>query len=727
MKNFTKILGITIGLIMTCGYSFSQTSWKGTSSTAWTNAANWTAGVPTSTVDAILGDANFTGPNQPSVNNVGNCKSITIGGAISTTLTAAKNLNVSGNILINANGTVNQGKATISLTGSWTNNGSYAFTNNAALVIFSGITQSVNGTAVTTFRKLTINTSSTLTMNMNFAVNNILTVNGTINPNTSPSYLVTSGSITLNAAGKLLVYASTFSGNYSVNPTINAGSTIEYASSLIPQTVSSSLTYSRLIISGTTVKSLAANLPPLISSSSTTGNIFVNGGTFDLLTFTANRGTTIAGGQFTVANTATLKIGGTNSFPANYATKVLQLTSTVQYYGTNQTVSAETYGNIILSSSSGAVIKTLPVTAFTVEGNFTSTIATGTSVSYTAASALTINGSVNIGASTTFNASTFSHNIAGSWINNGTFSGATSTITMTGANSSISGTGIHNFNNLSLTASSITAAATSNLTIAGNLLTSGPGQFTHIAGGTTTMSGAAKTISGTGIILPDLVVSGTITTTSSFIVAGNLSVAGSITASAGTITMSGSAKTITGAGTIGFNALAATGTLSASASFSISNSLDVSGSLTATSGTANFTGSSSLNGTANLFNVTINGTTLNLSTNAVLGIANVFTITAGTLNVTSNIPNTVNFNGTGAQSINAITYHHLILSNGNTKTAAAAITANGNLTINPSTVFAAASFTHQIYGDWVNSGTFSAGTSTVQFRGASNNTITGAC
>ena len=57
---------------------------------------------------------------------------------------------------------------------------------------------------------------------------------------------------------------------------------------------------------------------------------------------------------------------------------------------------------------------------------------------------------------------------------------------------------------------------------------------------------------------------------------------------------------------------------------------------------------------ANLFNVTINGTSLQLSSSSLLGIANNFTITAGVLNVTSTIPNTVNFNGAGAQSVNAI-------------------------------------------------------------------------
>ena len=34
----------------------AQTSWKGTVSTDWTAAGNWTAGVPNSTLDAIIGD-----------------------------------------------------------------------------------------------------------------------------------------------------------------------------------------------------------------------------------------------------------------------------------------------------------------------------------------------------------------------------------------------------------------------------------------------------------------------------------------------------------------------------------------------------------------------------------------------------------------------------------------------------------------------------------------------
>jgi len=103
----------------------------------------------------------------------------------------------------------------------------------------------------------------------------------------------------------------------------------------------------------------------------------------------------------------------------------------------------------------------------------------------------------------------------------------------------------------------------------------------------------------------------------------------------------------------------------------------------------------------------------------------VLTISAGSLNVTSSAPNTVNFNGTGAQNINAITYSNLIISNGNTKTAVGAITTAYDITIATGTTFNAAAYTHSVYGNWINNGTFTAGTSTIQFLGPATAYITG--
>jgi fibronectin-binding autotransporter adhesin len=711
--------------------SLGQTSWKGTSSTSWKTASNWTAGVPTSSVDAIIGDANFVGPNQPTIGGGSSaCKSLTIGaGTGAPVLTQNANLSVAGNLTIGAGAQLVQSNSNLSIKGSWSNAGTYTPTNTNSKITFTGIGQTIGGTAATPFKKLIINAGSTITLNTSISVTSGFTISGTFTPaeNATPYLISGAGSLSLGATGILKVNAATFAANYSLTGgfTIAAGGIVDYSATLVNQTIKENLTYSTLRISGAGVKTLGGNLNALNATTVAAGNITVSTGTLDLSTFTANRGATTVGGALTVANGATLKIGGTNPFPSNYDTRSLSLTSTVEYSGTSQAVSAQTYGNLTLSSASGAAVKTMPATDFTVAGNFTSNIGTGTSVSFTAASNISISGNVSIGASTTFNGGSFTHNISGNWTNGGTFTGSTSTVNLLGAGSSISGAGTHNFNNLSVAASNITGSATSNINVAGNLSSTGPGSFTHGTGGTFTMSGATKTMSGTGFIFDNLTISGSVSTSSNIIVNGNLAVSGSFTNSSNTITLTGAAKTISGAGTIGFSALYITGSVTTAVNFSIAVSLNINGSLTASAGTATFTGSSTLNGTANLFNVTINGTSLQLSTNAVLGIAGVYTITSGALDVTSTTPNTVNYNG-GAQFVTASNYGNLILSNGSTKTAGGGITVLGDITIDAATTFNAATFTHTISGNWVTTGTFSGALSNITFSGTRDVTISGA-
>jgi len=74
---FLLVFGMTAIFIAANGQT---TSWRGTSSSAWATAANWTNGVPSATVDVIVGDANFTGSFQPSITAAANCKSLTVGG-----------------------------------------------------------------------------------------------------------------------------------------------------------------------------------------------------------------------------------------------------------------------------------------------------------------------------------------------------------------------------------------------------------------------------------------------------------------------------------------------------------------------------------------------------------------------------------------------------------------------------------------------------------------------
>jgi hypothetical protein len=89
-----------------------------------------------------------------------------------------------------------------------------------------------------------------------------------------------------------------------------------------------------------------------------------------------SRGT--SGGIFNVAANATLRIGGTAAFPANFATVTLNEASTVEYYGTAQTVRAANYGHLIISGSRGASSVTLANSGtIGIAGTFT------TSESYT--------------------------------------------------------------------------------------------------------------------------------------------------------------------------------------------------------------------------------------------------------------------------------------------------------------------------------------------------------
>lgn len=65
------------------------------------------------------------------------------------------------------------------------------------------------------------------------------------------------------------------------------------------------------------------------------GNLTVNSGTLDLSTFTINRNAN--GGIITLGNGTTLKINGTNGFPTNYLSQVLN-TSLVHFAGDAQTI-----------------------------------------------------------------------------------------------------------------------------------------------------------------------------------------------------------------------------------------------------------------------------------------------------------------------------------------------------------------------------------------------------
>ncbi len=200
--------------------------------------------------------------------------------------------------------------------------------------------------------------------------------------------------------------------------------------------------------------------------------MIVVSGTLDLATFTLNR--SALGGEIGVVTGAFLKIGGTNSFPLNYAIHSFNPTSTVDYYGTSQTVTAETYGHLNLSTSG---TKTMPATPMTIQGNFTMS---GTA-SATAAANLTVNGNFTLGPGTTFGAASSSHIVRANFSNSGTFTAGTSTFTFNGTGTqTIGGSNSTTFNSLNIdnaggvVLSGVNTTVNGTLTFTSGNVTTGP-------------------------------------------------------------------------------------------------------------------------------------------------------------------------------------------------------------------------------------------------------------
>jgi len=122
--------------------------------------------------------------------------------------------------------------------------------------------------------------------------------------------------------------------------------------------------------------------------------------------------------------------------------------------------------------------------------------------------------------------------------------------------------------------------------------------------------------------------------------------------------------------------------------------------------TVDFNGGSAQNLAAiNYYNITLSNTGTKSFSTGTTGIANNFTI-GGTATANTGAANCIiNYNGSAAQAVRAISYNHIIFSNTGTKTL-------------PSSTF-------YVAGNWTNNGTVTAGTSTVVFNGFSTQMIGG--
>src|SRR5205814_9269934 len=103
-------------------------------------------------------------------------------------------------------------------------------------------------------------------------------------------------------------------------------------------------------------------------------------------------------------------------------------------------------------------------------------------------------------------------------------------------------------------------------------------------------------------------------------------------------------------------------------------------------------GDSLLPGAANLFNVILSGSRVQVGAGSVLGLRGALALSSGVFDATSSLPNTVNYNAAGPQTVVATSYGNLLFSGSGAKTASGALVLFGSLTIGSGTTFAAGSF-----------------------------------
>lgn len=152
-------LGATALLVATAGAAQAQTVWTGTVSTDWFTSGNWTAGVPTTSLDAVI------------PGTVVNAPSLGAGTASVRSLT------------LNAGATLTQSGGTLDVRGSLTNDGSYTATGGDVVLgtTFQSNGPNILGASPSRFWNLTVNSNGVLlSTSAGASVQHLLTLNGAL-------------------------------------------------------------------------------------------------------------------------------------------------------------------------------------------------------------------------------------------------------------------------------------------------------------------------------------------------------------------------------------------------------------------------------------------------------------------------------------------------------------------------------------------------------------------
>jgi hypothetical protein len=549
-----------------------------------------------------------------------------------------------GNIQIDSGVTVTLA-GNITVAGNWTNNGG-TLSGGTNTVTFSGAAKTIGGTGSTAFPDVTIASGSTRSLDTGTTSSCIDLVFAAATTNSSLTHtgnaaLSVSGNVTINQPGTIGV---TTAWN------INAGTASVTGTTTISGTNTATTRYERIIVTSGTATFTGAVTISIVSSAAATAEIRVGTGSVTFSSaFTMNEGTLAFNGA------GTMNFNGAYSFASGG--------SNTPVFTTVSGANVRFGGALTVSATGGLTLNAGSNTTFTGSGNITPT------------TNLTLgNATVNTGVTATTVSAGGNFSIAGNLVLSGTGTLAgTEPVLLTGSGTTLDGSG-------TLSAASTVSAA-------------------H-----TVLSTANLTISGIMTINTGITVTNNGTVTASDLGAGT----GTWLQNAGTawLNYSGAAITPTLTATAGGNTVVynASGAQALKATNYYNLTLSNAGTKTFAAGTTGIAGNLSIGGTA-AANATTNSTTIDYNGsgaqtvgaisyyNLTLSNAGTKTFAAGTTgiagtfsfggtavaNATTN-STTINYNGSGAQAVPAISYYHLTLSNAGTKTFAAGTTGiAGNL------------------------------------------------
>ncbi len=478
--------------------------------------------------------AQYVGSGHPASSNVHTVINNSSG------VTLAANTTITGNLTL-TNGNLSVAAFTLTLEGNFTPNSNFLnVTGTSSITINgSGTFGTLATTGSTTISNLTINrtASGTVTLGSDLTIAGILTqtvgditLNGHI-LTISGAFSRTNGSINADASANLIINGSgalpaavTFAGSQALNTlTVNrSGSTLATTSSL---TITNLNLYSGTFDNGGTI-TMASNGVITRKEGSIINNTPSATTSYDIIYDIASDITTAS--EIPTVSTALRNVTKTGG-------ALLTLNKAVTINGnlalSNGSLNASTYAIDLKGNFVANAVSTLTSSPVTFSG--TTVISGGSPVEFGSIAVTgTLTPSINI-------------QIDGNVVNNGTINAGSATTTF-GGTTTISGSSASSFNNIEITGL-LTAPTSTTMNVAGNFVNNGT--FTHSNGtvtfnGNTSLSGTAAT-SFYGVTITGAF---TAPSSSTLSIAGNFSNTGTFNHNNGTILFNGttSAQSITG-------------------------------------------------------------------------------------------------------------------------------------------------------------------------------------